>query len=149
MIWLVEIRIGPQLIRRLHLDMDEVTIGRSRACSIHLPVDTVSRHHARLAKSSSYVLMEDLGSTNGVFAGESRVKQATLKDGDSFSIGPYIFTVRQSDHLPVDVPSVSNVRTSDDDSQMRTAFIDEDLRSRILKQNRLLDDTRMDREKEP
>lgn len=148
MIWLVEIRIGPQLIRKLHLDMDEVTIGRSRVCSIHLPVDTVSRRHARLAKSSSYVLLEDLQSTNGVFTGESRVKQMTLKDGDSFSIGPYIFTLRQQAHVPADVPSISNVRTSDDDSQMRTAFIDEDLRNRILKQTQLLDETRMDR-KEP
>jgi serine phosphatase RsbU (regulator of sigma subunit) len=47
----------------------------------------VSRHHAKLIKTSDGYSLQDLGSTHGTFVNESRVEQQVLKHGDKISLG--------------------------------------------------------------
>jgi adenylate cyclase len=47
------------------LNHDEVTLGRSRECSIVIHSDLVSRKHIRIQKKDNYCFVEDLKSTNG------------------------------------------------------------------------------------
>jgi diguanylate cyclase (GGDEF)-like protein len=66
-----------------------VVIGRSRDAQISVgDVASVSRHHARILNSAGVVVLEDLGSMNGTFAGNARVEgRHVLMSGDRFQVG--------------------------------------------------------------
>lgn len=50
-----------------------ITIGRAASSTIVLADDYVSNHHARLVPRGQDWLVEDVGSTNGTFVGETKV----------------------------------------------------------------------------
>ena len=58
---------GEQCISKYSLTHGEYTIGREGSCQIGMDVDGVSRHHARLTFQGYELVIEDLGSANGVF----------------------------------------------------------------------------------
>ena len=58
---------GEQCVSKYSLTHGEYTIGREGSCQIGLDVDGVSRHHARLTFQGYELVIEDLGSANGVF----------------------------------------------------------------------------------
>ena len=63
-------------------------IGRDPDVDIRIDASTVSRRHARLVVDAKGVLLEDFGSKNGTFHGETRVTSpVTLADGDDIRIG--------------------------------------------------------------
>ncbi len=63
-------------------------MGRSASCQIVLDHPRVSRKHARLTVEAEKVVLEDLGSVNGVYVnGERIVIPQLLKDGDSIVVG--------------------------------------------------------------
>ena len=65
-----------------------ITIGRSSDCDIQILTHFVSREHARLTVSPrGGVLIEDLGSTNGVFVNSVRVDRQELHHGDLVTVG--------------------------------------------------------------
>ena len=140
MSWYLEIHIGKHCIRRLHLDLSEVTIGRSEACPIHLPAEVVSRRHARLWVSSQIVTLEDIGSTNGLYMNGSCVSRCILKDGDRFSIGPYLFTLRNATGSN-DFPRVSAAILHEDALYEKTVQIDPEVVKKIHEQSNSLDET--------
>jgi len=74
--------------RRFALATGTVTIGRSSACDIQILTHFVSREHARLTVSPrGGVVIEDLGSTNGVFVNSVRVERHELHHGDVVTVG--------------------------------------------------------------
>ena len=74
--------------RRFALAKGTVTIGRSSACDIQILTHFVSREHARLTTSPrGVVVIEDLGSTNGVFVNSVRVERQELHHGDVVTVG--------------------------------------------------------------
>jgi pSer/pThr/pTyr-binding forkhead associated (FHA) protein len=69
---------------------DEITIGRQDGNTIRLTERNVSRRHARLIKENGHVLIEDLGSYNGVrINGEKIAGPTRIKEGDLVEIGDY------------------------------------------------------------
>ncbi|HYO65252.1 MAG TPA: FHA domain-containing protein [Archangium sp.] len=69
---------------------DEITIGRQEGNTIRLTERNVSRRHARLVRQNGHVLVEDLGSYNGVRINGERIKgQTQVADGDLIQIGDY------------------------------------------------------------
>jgi chromosome segregation ATPase len=65
-----------------------ITIGRSSDCDIQILTHFVSREHARITVSArGSVLIEDLGSTNGVFVNSVRVDRQELHHGDLVTVG--------------------------------------------------------------
>ena len=73
----------------VQINQGEYILGRSLTCDIILASRTVSRTHARLTWiSESSVLLEDLASTNGVYAGDGLVARCTLACPGRFRIGP-------------------------------------------------------------
>jgi serine/threonine protein kinase len=54
----------------------EYTIGREAGCGLVVPVDGVSRKHAKLTINFDNAFIEDLGSSNGTFVGERRITGA-------------------------------------------------------------------------
>jgi len=62
-------------------------IGRDTSCDIIIADRQVSRHHARLQKSSNGILLEDLGSKNGTTCNGSQITDTVLlQDGDVIQI---------------------------------------------------------------
>ena len=58
---------GNECVAKYSITHGEYTIGRDIGCQLRLDVDGVSRHHARLAFQGYELVLEDLGSANGVF----------------------------------------------------------------------------------
>src|SRR6185503_17647680 len=71
----------------LPLVAPEVLIGRKGDADVVLNNQHVSRHHAKLVKTSDGYSLLDLGSTHGTFVNESRIEQQALKHGDKISLG--------------------------------------------------------------
>jgi serine phosphatase RsbU (regulator of sigma subunit) len=71
----------------LQLVAAEVLIGRKGDADVVLNNQHVSRHHAKLVKTSSGYSLQDLNSTHGTFINEVRVEQQSLKHGDRISLG--------------------------------------------------------------
>lgn len=64
-----------------------LTIGREVTCEVVIPDRQVSRFHARLTPTVKGIILEDLGSKNGVHRnGVPVVGQITLQDGDMVQI---------------------------------------------------------------
>ncbi len=81
--------------RVLALSDGENLIGRDPDCAAWLDVSGVSRRHARIRVDGHIATIEDLGSKNGTWVGESAVKGLQpLADGDRIRIGPLDLTFR-------------------------------------------------------
>jgi pSer/pThr/pTyr-binding forkhead associated (FHA) protein len=60
-----------------------LTVGRSSDADLCIPIEEISRQHAKLQSASSGIVVEDLGSANGTFVNDQRVHTPTLlKAGD-------------------------------------------------------------------
>jgi len=78
---------GTQLGKAYYLQAAEQTLGRTAACDIQLPEDSISRKHARITVTRHAVTVVDLDSTNGIFVNGHRRQQAELQDGDRLHLG--------------------------------------------------------------
>jgi pSer/pThr/pTyr-binding forkhead associated (FHA) protein len=63
------------------------TIGRTLRNTIVIPAPDVSRSHARIELTADGFLLSDLGSQNGTFVNDERIKEQVLKPGDEVRIG--------------------------------------------------------------
>jgi len=84
------------------LEAGETTIGRDRASTVRLPPDEqgVSRHHARIVRSSGGYFVEDLNSTNGTLLNGQRLpprQMISLPAGGVLQIGLHHFTFQLHD----------------------------------------------------
>ncbi len=76
------------LLQEFDLSRGATLIGRSSECQVTIEDPLVSRQHARILIEGEEVLLEDLGSRNGVKLNGAPIKKATpLKDGDRLRIG--------------------------------------------------------------
>ncbi len=66
---------------------DEITIGRSEDNDIVVRDPTVSRHHAKIVKTTEELVWHDASSSNGTWFGEEKIASHTLSHGDRLRIG--------------------------------------------------------------
>ncbi len=79
---------GAELGRRVSLGTSAFEIGRSANNDLFIDQESVSRHHARMTCDGEGYLLSDLGSTNGTYVNDERVRaQRRLVDGDQVRIG--------------------------------------------------------------
>ena len=82
----------PSSTRRLYLKPDGVTIGQAPENDVVITQDlagweTVSRYHARIQAQGGRWIVEDLGSTNGVYVNGIRTGRNLLRDGWRLGLG--------------------------------------------------------------
>jgi diguanylate cyclase (GGDEF)-like protein len=65
-------------------------VGRLAKNQLHLPLEGVSRLHARIVFQDGAYWIEDLGSANGTFVQGVRVTRHQLADGDVVQFGPRV-----------------------------------------------------------
>lgn len=79
----------------------EVIIGRSENCEFPIPDETVSARHARLSYHQNQWWVEDMGSTNGTFLNDERVRVPTvIISGDELRCGQVSLVLSISDKTP-------------------------------------------------
>ncbi len=91
--------------RDFPLSRPVTTVGRKEDCDIRIPLAEISRHHAKFTLDDAILKILDLGSANGTFVNNKRVKESRLSAGDHVVVGPVVFTV-QLDGKPNDVRAV-------------------------------------------
>ncbi|MBZ0296999.1 MAG: FHA domain-containing protein [Anaerolineae bacterium] len=96
-----------------------VTIGRQAGNSIVLPSNHVSREHARIEESGSGIVINDLGSRNGIVANGRQVTQLNLRNGTQFRLGPFEFTIHLEEAAADDATvayDFETIRENEDDT---------------------------------
>ena len=67
----------------------QVVIGRSSELDMVLVEDMVSRKHAKIATTADQIIIQDLGSTNGIDFNGERIEARKIEEGDVYSICDY------------------------------------------------------------
>lgn len=87
---LVALTEGPSIL----LDKPIMLFGRNPECDIQIDSRKVSRRHCCVAQVSDYLVVRDLGSTNGVRINGVRLLEGRLRHGDELTIGSHRYQVR-------------------------------------------------------
>jgi pSer/pThr/pTyr-binding forkhead associated (FHA) protein len=88
---------GPRRGSGIHLSVDEVTVGRHSSNKIVISDPALSRRHFSILKEAGVFRLRDLGSRNGTFVNDERVRECILEDGDQVRTGGSNFVVLLSD----------------------------------------------------
>lgn len=80
---------GPSIL----LDKPILLLGRHGECDVQLNSRKVSRRHCCIAQVHDYLVVRDLGSTNGVRINGHRVIEGKLKPGDELTVGNFRYQV--------------------------------------------------------
>jgi pSer/pThr/pTyr-binding forkhead associated (FHA) protein len=87
------------------IERGKTVIGRKEDCGLRIPLGEISRQHAVLMVDDRAATLRDLGSANGTYINNQRVREQELQPGDHIVIGPVVFTV-QIDGKPADLKPV-------------------------------------------
>src|SRR6185436_1376875 len=86
---LLSLADGPSIL----LDKPILLFGRHEECDVQLNSKKVSRRHCILAQVNDYLVIRDLGSTNGVRINGQRVAEGKLRPGDELQVGNFKYQV--------------------------------------------------------
>jgi pSer/pThr/pTyr-binding forkhead associated (FHA) protein len=94
----ITVMLGGKVVRKHDFDQDVIIIGRHERADVFIDNPAISRQHARLYYQDGAYVLEDLGSTNGVFLNGRRIKAHFVSDGDEIQISK--FTLKYELGLP-------------------------------------------------
>ena len=72
-----------------------IAIGRHESSDLQLNSRTVSNYHAEILNENGRIVLRDLGSTNGSFVNDEKVREQTVESGDRIRIGSHVLSVRR------------------------------------------------------
>lgn len=116
---------------------DKITIGREEGNTIRLTERNVSRHHARLTRSTgdsgSTVILEDLASYNGIRVNGALVKcKQTLIPDDTMQIGDYFIVIEADEKNTVVSSAIDTTATEMERTEELNPVIEEDDQGRLV-----------------
>ena len=89
---LLSLSEGPSIV----LDKPILLFGRHQECDVVLNSKKVSRRHCCLAQVNDYLVIRDLGSTNGIRINGVQTREGKLQPGDEVCIGNFVYQVAGS-----------------------------------------------------
>lgn len=102
--WFVRGGIARTSDGRMHtIGVDPLIIGRDEGAHICLADPEVSAMHCELTAESEGILVRDLGSTNGTFAGGLRVREVFVSSPNTLRVGGSSIALEPSPATKVDV----------------------------------------------
>src|SRR5678815_532920 len=81
---------GPELGRQIDLASGHVDIGRDDGVTLRIDSELVSRKHATIRRFAGKFAIADLGSTNGTYVNDQRIKTHALQEGDHIRVGKVV-----------------------------------------------------------
>ena len=98
----LDMRMPPQLVAlnegaNIVLDKPILLLGRHSECDVQIHSRKISRRHCCIAKVNDYLMVRDLGSTNGIRINGVRVEEGRLGDGDELTVGNCRYRIQWSD----------------------------------------------------
>jgi predicted component of type VI protein secretion system len=95
--------------------------GRNPECDIQIDSRKVSRRHCCIAQVNDYLVVRDLGSTNGIRVNGVRMAEGQLRHGDEVTIGSHRYQVRW-EGMPMPTPAARPAQAAEpSQALMRTA----------------------------
>jgi pSer/pThr/pTyr-binding forkhead associated (FHA) protein len=86
---LLSLTDGPSIL----IDKPILLLGRHAECDVQLNSKKVSRRHCCIAQVNDYLVIRDLGSTNGIKVNGKRIVEGKLHPGDELTIGNFRYQV--------------------------------------------------------
>ena len=108
------------------IDKTVVGIGRHPSNQVCVPLDSISRFHARIERKDNKLILTDLQSSNGTFINGKRITSATIKHGDSIVFGEIEFFLSIKSRTGFEKTSISDDSTVDlisTDAEMPSTII--------------------------
>lgn len=93
MLYLLYIRSG--FIKKFPLKKKSVIIGRSPKCDLVINESFISLKHGEIEIFDDHIIVEDLGSTNGIFVGATRIHKAKIEINQFFRVGYSNFFLKE------------------------------------------------------
>ncbi len=90
--WMIKANTKP-IIGRFYQINDGNTIGRDDEADIVVPLDYISRIHAKLSINKGLLFIEDLNSSNGTFVNDERVNKSELRNKDKLRLDEFSFLI--------------------------------------------------------
>jgi hypothetical protein len=85
--YLLVVLLPDKTEKKIALEGDKVTLGRSSGNAIQLSVPEISSRHLEFTKLEDGYQVLDVGSTNGTKVNGARIREHQLQDGDRLLIG--------------------------------------------------------------
>ncbi|MBX7148546.1 FHA domain-containing protein [bacterium] len=83
-------------------DIPELAIGRDPTCQFSIDSNVISRKHAVLSRKWGGITLTDNNSKNGTYVNNRKVNEATLKDGDTITLGTIKFLFRNPQDIDME-----------------------------------------------
>lgn len=92
----------PQLLMTLRFgNKTELVIGREDASDIKLDGLQISNRHAKISQTNTGIVIEDLGSTNGVYVNGNKISRQNITFEDAVYIGSFLLKIDNSGNISV------------------------------------------------
>lgn len=89
---------GRTLQKEIPLTHFPFRIGRTRQADLPIPHSLVSRQHCEIDTEDDWLVVYDVGSSNGTRVNDEKVESAYLQPGDELTVGPLTFVARYDVH---------------------------------------------------
>jgi hypothetical protein len=86
--------------RTVEISDAPLVVGRDPGCDLVLDDRRVSRQHVRIAPRGGFLVLADLGSTNGTYLRDERVAEVALGLGDVVTLGDSTIEIRPAGEGP-------------------------------------------------
>ncbi|MBE9536526.1 MAG: FHA domain-containing protein [Proteobacteria bacterium] len=85
----IVLKFKGQIVKEIPFKGNIITIGRDKGNDIEIENPIVSSIHARILKDGGAIVIEDAGSTNGIFLNGEKITRAILSTTDEVAIGKH------------------------------------------------------------
>jgi pSer/pThr/pTyr-binding forkhead associated (FHA) protein len=112
-------------LREFPIVKSTVIIGRTDNNDIKIDNLAVSRQHTKIWQKGDHYIVEDLGSLNGTFVNNRKVKKDILKDQDEILVGKHTLIFIDEEEKPVEVRKDVDMSSADETFVLDTKKVQE------------------------